>query len=357
MATADVYFSKVSGTSSCSERIKATKRVLEASQCDTIIDKNMKVGIKLHVGEGGNVTFVSPEIIKAVVSRIKRKGALPFLTETSTLYRGNRSNAVDHLNQAYEHGFTPKNVGAPFIMADGLLGDSEIDVAIEGVKFTSVSIAREIIMADALILCSHPTGHMKSGLGACIKNLGMGCASRKGKLRQHSAIKPYIQSSACTFCKQCMDFCPQDAIAAKKKYVVIIEEKCIGCGQCLTVCRFNAVKYNWEVESEDIQQRMVEHALGIVSRKREKLFYLNFLFDMTVECDCWDKPQEKAIDDIGVLASKDPVAIDQATLDLTRESSGTDLGRKSFPRVNPEVQLSYGEQLSLGTRKYTLKRV
>ncbi|MBN1696298.1 MAG: DUF362 domain-containing protein [Spirochaetales bacterium] len=354
MAHTNVYFSECAGTSRCSDRIKATKRVLEASAFDDVMMKKSKVGVKLHVGEGGNTTFVSPEIIKAIVSRIKRNGGFPFLTETQTLYKGNRSNAIDHLNQAYAHGFTPKNVGAPFIMADGLLGDSEMEVNIEGRLYKRVSIAREITKTDVLILCSHPTGHMKSGLGASIKNLGMGCASRKGKLRQHSAIKPYVKASACTLCGKCISWCPRDAVIEKEKSAFIIEEKCIGCGQCLTVCAFDAVKYNWAVEAGELQKRMAEHALGVVSEKRDRIYFLNFLFDMTAECDCWDRPQKPVMEDIGVLASSDPVAIDQATLDITRERTGSDLGRKSFPLIDPEDQLRHGEEIGLGRREYTL---
>ena len=349
-----VFFAGLQEKSSCSERIKALKKVLEASEVDTKIKKLDKVGIKVHVGEAKNNTFVAPEIIKVIVSRVKRKGALPFLMETSTLYKGNRSNAIDHLNQAYSHGFTPKNLGAPFIMADGLTGDIETSVKIDGEIYKSVSVAKGALMADTIILASHPTGHLKTGMGASIKNLGMGLASRKGKLRQHSAIKPYIIQEVCTLCKKCMSFCPEDAITCKDGHARILSLKCIGCGECLAVCAFNAVNYNWGIESEELQKRVAEHALGVVLNKREKLFAINFLFDMTKDCDCWHEAQGKIIPDIGILASSDPVAIDQATLDLTRETFGKNLSRVSYPELDPEIQLTYSEKLGLGTRKYKL---
>lgn len=352
-----VYFAELPADSTPEQRVKAAKKILEHSDYDSILAKKDKVAIKTHVGEKKNTTHVAPQVIKVLVERIKRAGALPFLTETSTLYRGERSNAVDHLNQAYAHGFGPEKVGAPFIMADGLAGNSEIEVAIPGEVFNVVHIAREAVFADALVVASHPTGHMGEGLGACIKNIGMGLSSRKGKLRMHSTVKPSVKAEACTMCGQCITWCPEDAIIERDGKAFILAEKCIGCGECLAVCRFDAVTYNWGVESADLQRRTAEHAFGAVIGKKGKLYCLNFLYDMTRDCDCMAVRQERLIPDLGILASRDPVAVDQATLDLTRERFGRHLGEASYPNLDSAVQVAHGEKIGMGSRRYRLVAV
>ncbi|MBN1411967.1 MAG: DUF362 domain-containing protein [Spirochaetales bacterium] len=357
MKKSDVYFIGLSGKSSMAERLEATKKILQASSFDSILKKKDTIAVKLHVGEKGNDTYVKADIIKVIVSRIKRSGALPFLTETSTLYKGSRSNAVDHINLAYSHGFTPQAVGASFIMADGLIGDSETDVEIPGRIFNKVSIAREIVTTDALVAVSHVKGHMVSGMGAAIKTLGMGLSSRKGKLRQHSSMKPAINQDKCTFCRKCIQFCPEDVIVEKgngKKYAFILTEKCIGCGECLAVCRYDAVTYNWGVGSMDLQKRMVEHALGVLMNKREKCFFLNYLIDMTKDCDCLNAKQDIIAPDVGIVASTDPVACDQASLDLTARADGKNISRKAYPSLDPRIQLKYGHELGLGSTDYNL---
>ncbi len=354
MHEADVYFAELPEDSNSSERIAATKKLLKGSEIESIIADKDKVAVKLHVGERNNDTHVAPEIVRTVVSKIKEKGGLPFLTETSTLYKGRRSNAIDHLAHAFSHGFTFENIGAPFIMADGLTGNTEIEIPIEGRIFNKVNIAREIVFADALVAVSHPTGHPGMALGACLKNIGMGLSSRIGKLRQHSSVKPYIDEAKCTFCEKCIKWCPEEIIIEKNEKAFIIQEKCIGCGECLAVCNFDAVKYNWGVESAELQKRVAEHVLGAVQDKRDKSFFLNFLFDMTRGCDCEGERQKRIIPDVGILASRDPVAVDQATLDLTAKSFGESLAKKSEPRLDASIQLEHAEEIGLGSRKYNL---
>ena len=349
-----VFFIELPEKSRPEERIEATAALLEKAGLLGVIEENDKVAVKVHVGERNNDTHVSPDIVRVIVDGIKEKGGLPFLTETSTLYRGRRSNAVDHLVQAHEHGFTIDRVGAPFIMADGLTGNTEIDVEIPGEIFGTVSVAREIAFSDALVTVSHPTGHGGMALGGCLKNLGMGLASRMGKLRQHSSIKPFI-GEKCTLCKKCFIWCPVDAIIEREEKAFIVEEKCIGCGECLAVCNFDAVRYNWGTESAELQKRVAEHSLGVVLGRKDKCIFFNFLFDMTKGCDCGGNPQKPFVPDVGILASRDPVAVDQATLDLTEERFGENLAKKAGPQLDPTVQLAHGEKIGLGSRKYKLK--
>ena len=354
MEKTDVFFVELAKDSNLKDRIKAAQKLIKVSAIDRIIDHRNKVALKLHVGERDNDTHVSPEIIRVIVSMIKEKGGIPFLTETSTLYRGQRSNAIDHLVQAFSHGFTYENTGAPFIMADGLSGNSEMEIPIKGIIFKKVSIAREILFVDALIAISHATGHPGTALGACLKNIGMGLSSRIGKLRQHSSIKPYIDTAKCTFCEKCISWCPVTAIIEKTEKAFIVQEKCIGCGECLAVCNFDAVKYNWGIQSADLQKRIAEHALGVIQKMRDKSFFINFLTDMTEGCDCLGSRQARIIPDVGILASNNPVAVDQATLDLTEKSFGESLAEKCEPDLDPTVQLEHAEKIGLGSRKYKL---
>ena len=349
-----VYFIPLQKNSVMEERIEATNTLIKSIGFDKIFDKNDKIGIKLHIGERNNDTHITPEIIHSIVAEVKKIGSRPFLTETSTLYRGARSDAIHHLTHAFEHGFTIEKTGAPFIMADGLVGNAETEVPIRGILFQSVNIAREITLAEGLIAVSHATGHIQAGLGGCLKNLGMGLASRIGKMRQHSSVKPYIKESLCTFCGQCIRWCPVDTIIEKDGKAFIVQDKCIGCGECLAVCSFDAVKYNWGVESSRLQRSIAEHALGVIIDKRDKVLFLNYMTDMTKDCDCLGSRQKRILPDVGILASRDPVAVDQATLDLTEQASGTNLSAKSWPKIDPQTQLEHGEKIGLGSRNYTL---
>ncbi|HUV08754.1 MAG TPA: 4Fe-4S dicluster domain-containing protein, partial [Spirochaetia bacterium] len=173
------------------------------------------------------------------------------------------------------------------------------------------------------------------------------------------SIKPRIDAAACTFCGKCIEWCPEDAIVPedvveKSGKAFILEKKCIGCGECLSVCNFDAVKYNWGVESSDLQKRVAEHALGAVQNKRQKSFFINCLTDMTGGCDCMGNRQDRIMGDVGVLASTDPVAIDQATLDLTEKHFGESLAKKSYPQIDASLQLEHGERIGLGSRAYRL---
>ena len=357
MAEPDVYFAQLPDASTPEERGQATEAILKASGLDNMIERNDKVAVKLHVGERDGDTYVKPHIIRLIVDQVKAAGGLPFLTETSTLYRGRRSNAVDHIIQAVEHGFTIEATGAPFVMADGLAGNSEIEIAIPGEIFDKVNIAREVVFTDVLVTVSHATGHGGMALAACLKNLGMGLASRIGKLRQHSSVKPFVDSEACTFCQKCIRWCPVDAIVEKAGKAFIVEETCIGCGECLAVCNDNAVRYNWGTESADLQKRVAEHALGVIQDKRDKCLMLNFLYDMTKGCDCGGNRQKPCVPDVGVVASLDPVAVDQATLDLTEKAFGMNLSKKINDKLDPEIQLDHGEKIGLGSRSYKLTAI
>lgn len=349
-----VFLARVPDGADIQTQITALQKLYAAGNLNQVVSKRDFVAIKFHVGEKNNTTHVQPQLIRQIVDFAKEAGGQPFLTETSTLYKGERENAVKHLMHAQRHGFGIEQTGAPFIMADGLTGNTEYEIVVAGELHKSVKVAREIVSADALIVVSHATGHVVTGLGACIKNIGMGLASRMGKMREHSAMLPEINAEKCRFCKKCIQWCPQSAIVEQDGKAFIISEKCIGCGECLAVCRFDAVKYDWNAESGFTQKSMAEHALGIVQGKKTKSLFINVLVDMTNDCDCFSVKQEKCIPDIGILASFDPVAVDKATLDLTAQQHGKSLAEMAHGRNDAMIQINHAAQIGMGSMEYDL---
>ncbi|QDR81675.1 Electron transport complex subunit RsxB [Sporomusa termitida] len=356
--TAKVYFARLADGDAVQAQVQAMHRLYMAADAAAIITGNDFVAIKLHVGEGENNTRVRPELIRALVDKVKAANGNPFLTETSTLYKGERHNAVNHLLQAHRQGFGIEQVGAPFLMADGLLGNTEYEVPIPGELHKTVHVARELMGVDALFVVSHATGCISTGLGACIKNLGMGLASRKGKRRQHSAILPAIKPSLCTGCQKCRQWCPADAIIEQAGKMYIADNRCIGCGECIAVCRFDAVTYDFTADEGFLQKSMAEHAWGAVINKPGKCFYINVLLNMTKHCDCLVKqPADNLIPDLGILAAWDPVAIDKATQDLTKAAYGHTLGQLAFPERNAAIQMEHAAHIGMGSLEYELIEV
>jgi len=308
----------------------------------------------MHFGEKGNETSIPPSYVAPVVEEVKKLSGKPVLTDTCVLYRSIRDNAADHLQFAHSRGFTIENTGAPVVMADGIRGSDEKTVPISGLIFKEVSIASAAVEAGALIVLTHVTGHMVAGLGGAVKNLGMGFASRKGKLRQHAVMKPNVARKFCTACGACIEDCPAEAISMRDGKAVIDPATCIGCGECLAVCRFDAIKHDWNRDSADLQKRMAEHALGAVAGKQGRTGYFNFVLSVTRDCDCLPVRQKPVIQDIGILAGKDPVALDAASLDLIQKHTGKSLSEAAYPQFDPWVQIRHGEAIGLGTAEYSL---
>ena len=351
---ADIYFAPVTGNEKPTSIQKKIQKLFDAAALPSCIAKQDLVAVKLHIGEKGNTTHIPASYVKPVVECIQQGGGKPFLTDTNTLYRGQRANAVDHLHLAHAHGFTIDAVGAPMIISDGLFGTSEKEVEINGEFYTTIAVASEVVMANALIVLTHPTGHPGTGTGATLKNIGMGFSSRKGKLAQHSQMLPKIDADKCTQCGMCVKWCPEDTIEMRDQSAFVIEEGCIGCGECLAVCRFGAVLFDWNVSSEVLQKRIVEHAYGAVKDKAGKVGYMSFLISMTKGCDCFGTNQKPIMPDIGIVAGKDPVAVDQATLDLVQKHTGKTLREQTYPEIDPTAQLMHGERIGLGERAYQL---
>ena len=328
------------------------------------------VAVKVHFGERGNHAFVRPIFVRRVVEEIKSCGGKPFLTDSSTLYPGERKEAVSALVNAVENGFAYAVVGAPLIMSDGLRGHTAVDVAIEGELLRNVSIGSEIVEADALVAVSHFKCHELTGFGGTLKNLGMGCASREGKLVQHSTVAPAVSEKFCSACALCLKACSHDAIAIIEGKARIDPEKCAGCGRCITACQKKAINVQWNEAAPLVMKKMCEYALGAVKGKGNKTLYLNFITQVSPACDCYGHADAPIVNDIGICASTDPVALDQACADLVNGASGNretalksgfepggDKFRGVHPDIDWEVQLEHGEKIGLGMREYELVRI
>lgn len=319
-----------------------------------VAEKEM-VAIKTHFGEGSKTGHVPALYLKMMGELVREKKGCPFLTETQTLYKGNRTDAVSHLNHAQAQGYGYDRTGMPIVMADGLYGDEEIEVPVPGKMYSSVKLASGIVKAASLVVVSHFTGHLAAGFGCALKNMGMGCSSRRGKMVQHSTAKPKIKAKACTKCGLCVQWCPASAITMQEQSAVIDSAKCIGCGQCLAVCRFDAVVYNWGATYEDLQKKVVEHAWGVARGKEKKMICVNFLTRISKDCDCMNV-FEQIVPDIGIVVSHDPVAADAASLDLVEQRAGKKLSDIAY-NIPYRFQIEYAREIGFGNPDYELVTV
>ena len=310
--------------------------------------------LKLHVGEPGTKrTFVSPAIVAELVRLVAETDARPFLTDTAVLYRSPRDNGAGHARVAVEHGYGLEATGAPFIPADGLIGDGDVEVPVAGKHYDRVAIARAIVQARSLLVLSHATGHLGTGFGGAIKNLGMGCCSKRAKLRQHHGHNPRIDESACRTCGVCAEWCPSDAITVGET-AVIDQEICVGCGECIAACLEGAVEFDWSQMGESLSERIAEHAVGAMRGKEGHIAFVTVAMDITKDCDCIGEAQEPVTPDIGILAGTDPVAIDRAVLDLVKSRAGQPLETLAYANREPGCQVAYAASLGLGSQEYEL---
>lgn len=341
-------------------------RLLDAGGLESIIGESKFIGVKLHFGERGNTGFVRPLFVKRIARYVENRHAKPFLFDTTALYSGARANGVDHIRTAMEHGF---NFGYPILIADGLFGDEKRDVEIGKRQFERASIASLVFSLGSIVAVSHFKGHLLTGFGGAIKNIAMGCSSKEGKLKMHSTVSPYVKDAECTACGLCLTHCPVEAIILDD-HASIDAKRCIGCGSCIAVCAERAIKIEWDIEVKTFQERLAEYCFAVSKLKHGRIFFINFLLTVTPSCDCFPKSEHPIVPDIGILASKDPVAIDQASCDLVNDAiglegsklkkafgRGEDKWRDLYPGVDWEYGLAYAEQIGLGTRKYELEEI
>ncbi len=354
--------------------LKKFDRLFKQAGIDRCIGKRELTAVKLHFGEAGNTAFIRPVYIRQAVKSIKEAGGFPFLTDANTLYAGTRGDAPLHLITAITNGFDFAVVDAPLIIADGLRGRTETAVEINGKRFKQVYIGTEIIQADAIVSIAHFKGHELSGFGGAIKNVGMGSASRRGKLEQHSGVSPKVKAKKCIGCELCADHCVQQAIEMIEEKAFIHPEKCIGCGECILICENKAIQIQWSLDIPVFMESMVEYCAGVLKNKTGKALYINFINHVSPACDCVPFNDAPIVRDIGVVASTDPVAIDQASVDLVNQEpalpgscmanhsedgmvAGADKFRAIYPNVDWSHQLAYAEEIGLGSRDYELVKI
>ncbi len=287
--------------------LKETERLYDAAGIFDCVKKDDLVAIKLHVGELGNPYYVQPVFVHDVVRRVKEAGGKPFLTDSNTYYHANRNNAYDHAINALTNGYHM----APFIVADGLRSENFRKVKTKGI-LKEIEVSGAIAEADAMIVITHCKGHELSGFGGAIKNLGMGCTSHAGKLRQHRTVELEIDESKCIGCGKCKEACEMgipDIIGKKSKNTSPL---CMRCPFCSSACPRSAIKL---VHQDNICRALASAAFGVLSTfKKGKVSYVSFAKDITQYCDCRPNPGEITMKDIGIFASNSPVSIDGAFL-------------------------------------------
>lgn len=331
------------------------------------------VAIKMHFGELGNLGFLRPNYARAIVDVVKECGGIPFLTDCNTLYVGSRKNAIEHLQCAWQNGFTPLTVGCPILIGDGLKGTDDVAVPVAGGEYIKeAKIGRAVMDADVFISLSHFKGHEMAGFGGAIKNIGMGCGSRAGKKEQHTNGQPDIDPELCRGCKQCMKECANQGLTfdEETKKMSINKDNCVGCGRCLGACNFDAIEFREYAAVKDLNCRMAEYTKAVIDGR--PTFHVSLVVDVTPNCDCHCENDAPILPNVGMFASFDPLALDQACVDacLKQEpmpnSQLSDNMKKEdfcdhhdhFVNSTPDSEyktcLAHAEKIGIGSREYEL---
>lgn len=298
--------------------------------------------LKVHFGEKGNKTFISSKNYSGIINYLKTNNTESAFIETNVLYRGERTTKINHIKLAKDHGFTD----LPIVIADGEHGEDYELVEINKNHFRQCKIAKKIANQNQIIVLSHFKGHALAGFGGAIKQLAMGCASRGGKLDQHANSIPKVSYLKCKSCNACVNNCPEAAIILSSK-AKIIKDKCIGCASCMAICPHNAISTNWLGSlSSSFNERLAEYAYA--AQKNKNNIYITFAFNITRGCDCEGHSMKPFVDDLGIFASTDPVAIDKACLDVLDKRKGG----KVFLRGRHTLE--YAERIGLGSTTYDL---
>ena len=344
---------------------KLARLVKTAGMLEGIDFSNKYTAIKIHFGEPGNLSYLRPNYAKVIVDLIKEQGGRVFLTDCNTLYVGRRKNALDHLDSAYENGYNPFTTGCHVIIADGLKGTDETLVPIDGEYVKEAKIGRAVMDADIVISMNHFKGHEATGFGGALKNLGMGCGSRAGKMEMHSAGKPGVAQKRCIGCGACLKNCAHSAITIADKKASIDHNKCVGCGRCIGVCPMDAVKPGEDESNDILNCKIAEYTLAVL--KDRPNFHISLVVDVSPYCDCHSENDVPIVPNVGMFASFDPVALDVACADAVNRQpviSGSILSEKPhvhhdhFKDTHPETNwmsaIVHAEKLGIGTREYEL---
>jgi uncharacterized Fe-S center protein len=351
-----VYFIGVDNQDNRKSINQKFARLIKESKVLDCLQENDRAVFKLHFGEEGNTGFVHPEHIRVAVDAALGQGAQVFLADTNTLYRGKRLNSSEHLKLAYQHGFTKKITNADVIIPNDQRPEEVTSVEINQKFIRQAKVARLFIDAQALIAVSHFKGHILTGFGGALKNVGMGCATRSGKLAQHCNAAPVVYLEKCVGCGECAAVCPVKAVTLVNKKSTVDTAKCIGCASCLAACVTMAMFIDFGAGAQ-VQFKMVEYSFAVLKHKKGKCGFINFATKINQECDCWGADNPRIAADVGILASIDPVSVDQASLDLVNQSCGEDIFKKVHPQADGSGQLRYAQEIGLGSRDYELIRL
>lgn len=373
MEKAKVYFSDFRTVAFGDGLPIKLKKLIRKAGINQIDMDNKFVAIKMHFGELGNISYLRPNYAKAVADVVKELGGKPFLTDCNTLYPGSRKNALEHLECAWENGFTPLTVGCPVIIGDGLKGTDDIMVPVVGGQYIKeAKIGHAIMDADVFISLTHFKGHELTGFGGTLKNIGMGCGSRAGKKDQHSNGKPHVDENKCRGCRRCQRECANNGLIFNdiKKKMAVNQENCVGCGRCIGSCNFDAISFDNSAANKELNCRMAEYAKAVVYGRPN--FHISLVVDVSPNCDCHCENDAPIIPNLGMFASFDPLALDQACVDacmMAKPLANSQLSdnmmkpgfvdhHDPFTNSTPESEwrscLEHAEKIGLGTREYEL---
>ena len=346
-------------------------RLMKTAGMGDIDFRDKFVAIKLHFGEPGNLAFLRPNWARTVADFVKERGGKPFLTDCNTLYVGGRKNALDHMDSAMLNGFNPMTTGCQIIIGDGLKGSDEVEVPVVGGEYVkNAKIGRAVMDADVFISLTHFKGHEEAGFGGCLKNIGMGCGSRAGKMEQHNAGKPHVAQKHCIGCGQCRKICAHGAPIIENGKAHIDHDRCVGCGRCIAVCPKDAVQINWDETTTNLNCKIAEYTKAVVDGR--PCFHISLVIDVSPNCDCRPENDMAIVPNVGMFASFDPVALDMACVDAVnaqtplRGSAADDAHAKAhvhdhFQRLHPDTNwrscLEHGEKIGIGSREYELIKI
>ncbi len=368
MERSKVYFTDMRTHNRTSLPEKLKKLIRMAGIGDIDFDSRF-AAIKIHFGEAGNLAFLRPNYAKAVADTVKELGGIPFLTDCNTLYAGTRKHALEHMDTAAENGFSYESTGCRIIIGDGLKGTDDVAVPVVGGELVrEAKIGRTVMDADIFISLNHFKGHECTGFGGALKNIGMGCGSRAGKMEQHNSGKPQVNAKKCRGCHMCLKGCAHGAILFADGKAVIDHGKCVGCGRCIGGCNFDAIRNSNSSANADLCKKMAEYAKAVVDGR--PCFHINIATDISPYCDCHGENDAPILPNIGIFASFDPVAIDQACADMCNaqkplpnsvlgdlaqfDPMKDDRFTSTFPTTDWRVTLEHAEKLGIGTREYEL---
>ena len=373
MEKAKVYFTDFRTVANGDGLTNKLKKLIRKAGIGNIDMEGKFVAIKMHFGELGNLSFLRPNYARAVADVVKELGGKPYLTDCNTLYPGSRKNALEHLECAWQNGFTALTVGCPILIGDGLRGTDDVLVPVEGGEYVKeAKIGRAVMDADIFISLTHFKGHESTGFGGAIKNIGMGCGSRAGKAEQHNNGKPVIEEYDCRGCKLCQKLCANDGLIFNEetRKMRVNQDKCLGCGRCLGACNFDAIHFVSDNANTILNCRMAEYAKAVVDGRPH--FHISLVQDISPNCDCHCENDAPILPDVGMFASFDPLALDQACVDACLKSAPmpnsqlwdnlkkpgfADWGdpfTNSTPNSEWKSCLDHAEKIGLGVREYEI---